>query len=179
METTVSSTFPPGHVWLVMKLNFVHLPFFDFVDFFCFEDFIFHSECLGPWEDSVVSYGLGESIFSQMAASTGNVWESPLHPCHHWDVLGNSCNTCLLWFFGYGVGKIERRSSASNAFWQNAERAWPTLFNERLEYLWWRAIGKGGKGTIMVRTSILIHWECTSSAPMLCLLRFVHKLFVS
>lgn len=53
-ETMEKRTTPPGHVSLTIRLIFVLLPFFDFVDLPSLEDIVLKCERFGPLEDSTV-----------------------------------------------------------------------------------------------------------------------------
>lgn len=56
----------------------------------------------------------------------------------------------------YDLVKMKRQSSDLDACWKNAKRMWMITSTKRLKYLAKNKIGKGGKGKIMVESSISI-----------------------
>lgn len=68
--------------------------------------------------------------------------------------------------FEFVVVNMHRHYSALRLFSQKPERVWSNLVHEGVKYLTWKAINKGGKGTIRVESYNLIACERTNSVRL-------------
>lgn len=66
--------------------------------------------------------------------------------------------------FESDVVNMKRQSSDFNECWAKLKRPWPNLLPKRVENFSWEAFDKGGKGTIMVESCILVRWKSTITA---------------